>query len=69
MRVEEPEEEDPDWWLYSSTWVLLTRDAALLERPEIREAALGAPSDAPTIPLWTDDFASVFQVLTIFPKS
>jgi hypothetical protein len=60
---------DPDWWLYSSMWVLLTRDPALLERPEIQRMALSVEGDAATIPLWTDDFASVFQVLRIFARS
>jgi hypothetical protein len=57
-------DETPDqWWLYSSTWVLLTKDETLLQLPEISVAAsplLGARRKEVR---WTDDFTSLFQVL------
>lgn len=55
--------DDLSWWDYSSTWMLLTKDKALLAKPEIRKPAEErAPSDR-HVPLWTDDFASLFQIL------
>ena len=51
------------WWNYSSTWVLLTRDEAILKLPAIASAAAPARTNVITVPLWTDDFASVFQIL------
>lgn len=51
------------WWNYSSTWVLLTRDEAILKSPAIASAATPASTNVITVPLWTDDFASVFQIL------
>jgi SAM-dependent methyltransferase len=45
-----------------SDWVLATRNAALLRRPEI--APYGTPIvPRPRMPEWTDDFTSLFQVL------
>lgn len=53
---------DDAWWLYPSTWALLTRDDHLLKDPDIQE--LGRPVEAnKKVPLWTDDFASLFQIL------
>lgn len=51
------------WWVYGSTWVLLSHDAALLDSPQIREWSRKPGEKAVRIPLWTDDFASVFQIL------
>jgi len=57
-------EETPDaWWLYSSTWVLLSRDGQIINSPEIRSAASTIKTNASKVPLWTDDFASLFQIL------
>ena len=51
-----------EWWVYSSTWMLLSRDGAVLQRDAIVEAAdpCGKGSGCP---LWTDDFASVWSIL------
>lgn len=57
------EEEDSAWWNYSSTWILLTRGEKILQSPAISDAASAVNTNAVTIPLWTDDFASVFQIL------
>ena len=55
------EETDEEWWLYGSTWVLLTRNDQIINRPEIRNAANTVHTNS--LPLWTDDFASLFQIL------
>lgn len=55
--------DDTGWWDYSSTWVLLTRNQALLDDPAIKEVADEHASSTRKIPLWTDDFASLFQIL------
>lgn len=56
------DESDDEWWLYSSTWILLTRDNAVMNFPPIRAVAYPAKTKA-NLPLWTDDFASLFQIL------
>jgi hypothetical protein len=51
------------WWDYSSTWVLLTRNAAWLDTADIRQATDGVKTNRVQVPLWTDDFASLYQIL------
>lgn len=56
-------EEDSGWWLYASTWMVLSRNQEFMNRPALRNAA-SAPMTAPNnIPLWTDDYTSMFRVL------
>ncbi len=45
----------------SSQWVLLTKDAAILQRPLFADAANQPPTLS--VPLWTDDYANVFAAL------
>ncbi|MBA4137728.1 MAG: ferrichrome ABC transporter permease [Opitutus sp.] len=54
---------DDEWWLYRSTWCLLTRDPARLEIDAIKNV-MDEPSDetAKTV-VWTDDHASLLPVL------
>jgi hypothetical protein len=57
------DDSDGDWWLYSSTWILLTRNAELLRAPAICDVATAPGTNAVRVPLWTDDFTSLFQIL------
>jgi hypothetical protein len=63
------DEDDVQWWLYGSTWVLLSRNQAVLESPGIRDAnadhaaSSKAFQKAAKVPVWTDDFTSLFQIL------
>ena len=57
------EENDEDWWMYSSTWIILTRDERILSSPGIAEGISAVTAKTPKVPLWTDDFASLFQIL------
>jgi SAM-dependent methyltransferase len=54
---------DETWWLYSSTWMLLTHDEKLLQWPGIAQAAHPLRDNKTPWPLWTDDFTSLFQIL------
>lgn len=49
------------WWVFRSTWVLVSRDLAMLENDAIRDAAHSSALHAG--PFWTDDHASVFTIL------
>ena len=51
------------WWLRRSTWALLTRNADLIDAPAIRAAGRPAGVKATSVPLWTDDFSSLVQIL------
>ncbi|MBI5384200.1 MAG: fused MFS/spermidine synthase [Verrucomicrobia bacterium] len=56
-------EEETEWWHYASTWVLLTRNEEFLRQPALREARSEPGAKTKTIPLWTDDYASLFPLL------
>jgi hypothetical protein len=56
-------DDDVEYWLYSSTWMLLCRSEDVLGSAAISELAYRANTNATKIPLWTDDFASLFQIL------
>jgi len=57
------EENDEEWWNYSSTWVLLSRNEQIMKAAPIHYLANPASTNSVSIPLWTDDFASLFQIL------
>ena len=57
------EENDEDWWFYSSTWMLLSRNEHIINSAPIKYAASAATTNSVSVPLWTDDFASLFQIL------
>lgn len=57
----DPKEEE--WWLYRTTWMLLSRDAAKLEVPAIRDVADALSDESAELVLWTDDHASLLPVL------
>ena len=56
-------ENDEDWWIYSSTWMILTCDQRVIDAPGIAEGVSAITAKHPKIPLWTDDFASLFPIL------
>ena len=48
---------------YSSEWILLTRNPALLEIPAIKSHAISFEGYTSPIKLWTDDYSNLFQIL------
>jgi hypothetical protein len=61
--IDAGEDEEQDWWVYASTWILLSRNRELINGAAIQQAKIPINSKSPKIPLWTDDFASLFQIL------
>ncbi len=57
------EADDDDWWLYSSTWMLLTHSPVLFNAPCIKEVTYAMKTNVGGVRLWTDDFASLAQIL------
>ncbi|MEO6004598.1 MAG: fused MFS/spermidine synthase [Opitutus sp.] len=51
------------WWIFRTTWMLLTRDQAFIDRPEIHAAAEHAEPSTRSVALWTDDHTSVYEIL------
>jgi hypothetical protein len=56
------DDNQPDWWIYATTWVLVTKDKAFLENERIRDIADTPEPDTRT-PMWTDDFASLYSIM------
>lgn len=65
--VEQDDGRDEDgeevWWIYGSTWILLSHDEALIESAGIQDGSRPVKTNQVKLPLWTDDFASLFQIL------
>lgn len=61
VRIESEEDLDND--VYGSTWMLLSRDAAVLEVAPIADAASWRDPDAEPSPLWTDAYSNLFKAL------
>lgn len=57
------DENPKDWWVYRSTWVLVSRSQARLTDPSMVEAAADPDDDGTKEVIWTDDHASVFEIL------
>ena len=58
-----PDKSDSSRGVMASAWMIVTKNSAFLAANEIRRAARPLPA-APAPPLvWTDDFASLWQVL------
>lgn len=51
------------WWNQNSTWALLSHNDEFINCPAIREASRAPQARGETVPLWTDDFASLFQII------
>jgi hypothetical protein len=58
-----PDDEEPDWWIYATTWMLVTRNKEILENDRIRNVSEEPEVDRSAFPLWTDDYASLFSIL------
>ena len=56
------EDDEGGWWLYGNTWMILSRNAEFMARPALRSVA-SPPAPPNDIPLWTDDYTSMFRVL------
>lgn len=56
------DDDDRDW-IYSSRWVLLTNNLDLLKHPQVLAATVFPQEYSTPIPLWTDDYASLFRIL------
>ena len=56
------DDDEGAWWLYGNTWMILSKNEAFMARPALTSAA-SPPAKPNTIPLWTDDYSSMFRVL------
>jgi len=54
---------EEEWWNYRTSWMLVTRNEDFLELPEIGDVVSAPTINEKRRRLWTDDFASLFDVL------
>jgi hypothetical protein len=59
---DDPDEEE-DYRRSRTDWVLVSRNAAALERKEIVERGAVAPEGRPEWRTWTDDYSNLIQIL------
>ncbi len=57
------DEEDGGWWLYAASWMVLSKNQEFMDRDALRLAANPPVPPRDDIPLWTDDYTSMFPVL------
>jgi SAM-dependent methyltransferase len=57
------DEDEGAWWLYGSTFMVLSQNRAFMDNNALRNAASPPSSGPNTLPLWTDDYSSMFRVL------
>ncbi|MSU25570.1 MAG: hypothetical protein EXS32_17330 [Opitutus sp.] len=56
------DEDEGAWWLYGNTWMVLSKNQEFMARSALRSAA-SPPAPPNQLPLWTDDYSSMFRVL------
>jgi hypothetical protein len=57
------DEHDSEWWVYATTWILVTRNKAFLQQPAIKDATDEPEKLRRPAPFWTDDHTSLFPIL------
>lgn len=57
------DDENEDWWVYRTTWILMTKNKSLLENPEISTVTDKPVAPKRPVALWTDDHASLIEIL------
>tara|TARA_B100001971_G_scaffold213736_1_gene248018 strand:+ start:303 stop:2894 length:2592 start_codon:yes stop_codon:yes gene_type:complete len=56
-------EDDGEIWVYACTWILLTRNEEIIHKLEERGHVRSDLSQQEDLPLWTDDYASIFRIM------
>jgi hypothetical protein len=57
------DDNEPDWWVYATTWMLVTRNKDFLSSERIKEVAEEPDTRSNPLPLWTDDYASLYSIM------
>ncbi len=55
---------EKDWWIYSSTWVLLSKNKELMALIKTKTEAAKSDPSTKMVPLWTDDYASLWPIMS-----
>jgi spermidine synthase len=57
------DEEDGGWWFYAASWMVLSKNMEFLGKDALRTAANPPVAPRADVPLWTDDYSSMFKIL------
>jgi hypothetical protein len=57
------EESGGGWWLYAATWMILSKNDTFMNLEPLRQAASPPVTKPNDIPLWTDDYTSMYRIL------
>ncbi|MEX2044547.1 MAG: fused MFS/spermidine synthase, partial [Opitutus sp.] len=57
------EDYEPEWWIYATTWILVTRNREFLDQPVIAEVTEEPETTDRPAPLWTDEYASLYSIM------
>ncbi|MFM8469606.1 MAG: spermidine synthase, partial [Limisphaerales bacterium] len=57
-------EGEKDWWIYSSTWVLLSKNKDLMTLIASRTESAKSDPSTKVVPLWTDDYAALLPIMS-----
>lgn len=57
------DDNEPEWWVYATTWMVLSKNKAIMDNEDIRGAADEPEPANRNFPLWTDDFASLYAIM------
>jgi hypothetical protein len=57
------DDDSDSWWIYQTKWMLLARAPETLAADDIQDNLSPLSAKTKTAPLWTDDHASLFQIL------
>jgi hypothetical protein len=57
------DDDEPEWWIYATTWMIVTRNKAFLESERIKDVAELPDTSRKAPPLWTDDYASLYSIM------
>ena len=55
---------EKDWWIYSSTWVLLSKNEPLMTLIASKTESAKSEASTKKVPLWTDDYASLWPIMS-----
>lgn len=56
------DDDNGEWWIYDTTWMLLSKDPNALKRDSIAKGASQSVGNM-AIPVWTDDYTALFKIL------
>ena len=57
------DDDNPDWWIYATTWILVSKNKEFLAQSAIADVAQPAEKTKRPAPLWTDDYASLYSIM------